>query len=67
MREENFKYLYDGPVLEFDRVVAERWRATTLAPSERKARSNLSYQFKKQYGKDPATKIVLTGDIQLLG
>lgn len=67
MREEYFKYLYDGPVLEFGRVVADRWKATTLAPSEKKARSNLAYQFKKQYGKEPATKITLAGDITLLG
>lgn len=67
MREQNFKYVYDGPVLEFDRVVSEHWRATTFAPSERKARSNLTYQFKKQFGKDPATKITLAGDIRLLG
>lgn len=66
MREENFKYLYEGPVLEFDRVVADNWKATTLAPSERKARSNLTYQFKKQYGKTPSTKITLAGDIKLL-
>lgn len=67
MREQNFKYVYDGPVLEFDRVISERWRATTFAPSERKARSNLTYQFKKQFGKDPITKITLAGDIRLLG
>lgn len=67
MREQNFKYLYEGPVLEFDRVIANNWRATTFAPSERKARSNLAYQFKKQFGKDPATKITLAGDIKLLG
>ena len=67
MREQNFKYVYDGPVLEFDRVITERWRATTFAPSERKARSNFTYQFKKQFGKDPATKINLAGEIRLVG
>lgn len=49
-------YLYDGPVMEFDNCVANRWTASTRAVSEKKARSNLTYQFKKKnnrliYGK----------------
>ena len=35
-------YLYDGPVMEFDNCVANRWTASTRAVSEKKARSNLS-------------------------
>lgn len=34
------QYLYDGPVMEFDRCIAHRWVASTYAPSEKKARSN---------------------------
>lgn len=60
----NHTYSYDGPVLEFDRVVADNWYSTTVAPSEQKARCNLSYQFKKQFGKVPATKITLPGKIR---
>ena len=41
-------YLYDGPVMEFDNCVANRWTASTRAVSEKKARSNLTYQFKKK-------------------
>lgn len=66
MREEYFKYSYDGPVLEFDRVISNRWVSTTCAPSEKKARSNLTYQFKKQFNKTPATKITLPGVIKLV-
>lgn len=67
MQEKSFKYSYEGPVLEFGRVIANNWRATTFAPSEKKARSNLTYQFKKQFNKAPATKITLAGDINLIG
>lgn len=64
MPEEYFRYSYDGLVLEFDRIIANRWQGSTLAPSEKKARSNLTYQFKKQFNKMPASKITLTGTIK---
>lgn len=56
-------YSYDGPVLEFDRIVATRWKSSTYAASEKKARCNLAYQFKKETGKVPRTKITLPGKI----
>jgi hypothetical protein len=56
-------YTYDGPVLEFDRVIDSRWHAQTYATSESKARSNLTYQFKKTNGKVPQAKITLPGKI----
>ena len=52
-------YFYDGPVLEFDRIVANHWTASTRAESEKKARCNLAYQFKMQYGRVPTTKITV--------
>lgn len=61
------RYEYDGPVEEFGRCIASRWSATTMAPSEAKARSNLTYQFKQRYNKAPFTKIALPGEIKLLG
>lgn len=45
-------YYYDGPVMAFDQCVANHWTATTWAVSERKARSNLTYRFKKETGKN---------------
>lgn len=42
------RYFYEGPVVEFGRVISNCWRASTCACSEKKARSNLAYQFKKQ-------------------
>lgn len=63
----NARYLYDGPVEEFDRVVTHRWKAETIAPSERKARSNLSYRFKQEFGKVANTRITLPGKITRVG
>ena len=33
------QYMYDGPVMEFDTCVANRWQGSTYAASEKKARS----------------------------
>lgn len=54
-------YSYDGPVLEFDRIIANHWKASTRAESEKKARCNLAYQFKQQYGRVPRSKISVPG------
>lgn len=56
-------YSYDGPVLEFDRIVANHWKAQTYAVSEAKARVNLAYQFKRDTGRVPRCKITLPGKI----
>ena len=56
-------YSYDGPVLEFDRIIANHWKASTRAESEKKARSNLAYQYKKQTGKMPRSKITVPGKL----
>lgn len=61
------KYTYNGPVMEFDRCVANHWKASTYAPSEKKARSNLAYQYKKECGKTPNTKITVPGKIECVG
>lgn len=57
------RYIYEGPVKEFDKLVAEHWCGETFAPSEKKARSNLTYQYKKSHNKSTLTKITLTGSI----
>ena len=57
-------YVYEGPVMEFDRCIMEKWRGTTYAVSKEKARSNLTYQFKKQHNKNPNTRISLYGEIK---
>lgn len=57
------QYMYDGPVMEFNRCIANRWTGETYAVSEAKARSNLAYRFKKESGRIPQTKISLPGKI----
>lgn len=54
-------YSYIGPVMEFDRVIANNWKGTTEAESERKARANLAYRFKLENKKMPNSKITLPG------
>lgn len=65
--EEMHKYAYDGPVMEFNRLLADHWRGETMASSEKKARSNLTYQFKKQNSRIAGTKITLPGKIKMVG
>ena len=56
-------YSYDGPVLEFDRIIANHWKTKTYAVSEAKARTNLAYKFKIDTGRVPRTKITLPGKL----
>lgn len=60
------KYSYDGPVLIFGICVADHWKGTTIAVSENKARSNLTYQYKKKNNQLPGTKVELPGVITLV-
>lgn len=66
MYEPYHKYTYDGPVLEFDRCVADHWKGETMAPSAKKARSNLTYQYKKQNNRNTGTKVTLTGEVKMV-
>ena len=59
-------YFYDGPVLEFDRIIANHWRGSTIAVSEKKARCNLAYQFKMEYGRVPRSKISIPGKLTII-
>lgn len=59
-------YIYDGPVKEFDYCISEHWHAETRAVSEKKARTNLAFRYKKEHGKVPATKITLPGKITMI-
>ena len=36
------QYQYDGPVMRFDDCIQHRWKATTVAPTEAKAKSTAS-------------------------
>lgn len=60
------KYIYEGPVKEFDNIIRHCWFGSTMAVSERKARSNLAYQFKRQHGRTANTKISLPGELVMI-
>lgn len=60
-------YHYDGPVYEFEKIVTNHWTGSTRAESEKKARSNLAYQFKMQYGRAPRSKITVPGKLTIEG
>lgn len=57
------RYYYKGPVMEFEQCVSNSWKGTTYAASEKKARSNLAYQYKRQHNKIAATRIILPGKL----
>lgn len=61
-----YQYSYDGPVMEFERCITPRWQARTIAPSEKKARSNLAYRFKQEHGRTANARITLPGKIILV-
>ena len=57
------RYTYAGPVMEFSNLLMTKWEASTYASSKEKAKSNLTYQFKKKFNRLPNAKITLTGEI----
>lgn len=64
--QEYHKYIYDGPVMEFNNLIADHWKGETMAPSEKKARSNLIYKFKINNNRVASSKITLPGQIKMV-
>ncbi len=60
------RYIYKGPVMEFGTLLTDIWEGETVAPSEKKARSNLTYQFKKRNNRIAGTRITLPGKIMMV-
>lgn len=67
MGERRQLYVYEGIVKEFDNIVSRNWKGSTYAVSEKKAKSNLAYQYKKTHNKVAATKITLPDKVELVG
>lgn len=63
--QEYHKYIYDGPVMEFDRLVTDHWKGETMAISAKKAKSNLIYQYKKKNGRIVGTKVTLPAKVKM--
>lgn len=60
------QYSYKGPVMEFDKIIANQWEGTTSAVSPSKAKSNLIFQFKKQHNRATNCKITLPGKLVVI-
>lgn len=60
------KYTYEGPVMIFGICVMNNWKGETMAISEKKARNNLLYQFKKQNNRVAASNATLPGKIKMV-
>lgn len=58
-------YLYEGPVTSFGKPVANRWRGSTYAMSDKKAKNNLAYQYKKQKHLSATSRVELPGEITM--
>lgn len=58
-----YRYVYMGPVLEFDHLLCNNWKGETIATSEGKAKSNLAYKFKKDNNRTANARIGLPGKL----
>lgn len=52
-------YKYNGPVVAFGKVIANKWSGETIATSRAKALNNLGYQFKKDANLAPRSRVNL--------
>lgn len=59
-------YSYSGPVSRYGKDIG-MFKGETIAENERKAKSNLLFQCKKQLGLLPNANIVLEGKIKKVG
>lgn len=60
-------YSYEGPVVNrFGVCIANCWSGCTCASSEKKARSNLAYQYKKQHKLSTNASVTLPGKLTVI-
>lgn len=57
-----YTYVYRGPVMLFDNCIEQSYTAETWAPTMAKARSNITYNYKKDNDYAPNAKITLPGE-----
>ena len=62
-----YLYLYKGPVMVFETCVNPNWVAETYAVSEKKARSNLEYRYRKENNKTINSRVILPGSMTRKG
>ena len=56
-------YVCDGPVMHYETCIEQNWHGETYATSEKKARSNLAYQYKMNCHRTPNYDIRIPGEI----
>lgn len=66
MKTMMYRYVYEGPVMQFENCIERRWKGETYAPSEKKALSNLAHQYKKAHKLQIGSQINLPGKIKIL-
>ena len=60
------QYRYIGRVMRFDTCIQTRYEASTTAPNEARARSNLEYRYKRENKLAPGAKIVLPDKLRMI-
>lgn len=60
---QNKEFKYSGPVVRFDTYIERDWKASTWAPTKKKALSNLAYRYKRDHDIIPSAKIELPGKL----
>lgn len=58
------RYRYSGPVEQFRKCICNRWTGETVATTEKRAKSNLAYRFKKETGRLGTINISLPGKLE---
>ena len=61
-----YRYIYDVPVKEFNKVITEKLKGETMAVSEKRARDKLAFQFKREFGKLLSSKIRIKKKIMFI-
>lgn len=68
MKKENQQqrklYVYQGMVMHFNLIAARFWEARTYAVSEKQARNNLAFQYKRKNGFTANYNVVLPGELK---
>ena len=49
--------------MAFHQCLNPKWKASTVAVTETKAKANLAYQYKRRMGLSPQSKITLPGKV----
>lgn len=56
-------YQYNGPVMLFNRCIADKWSGETRAVNKEKAKSNLAFRYKTDHHLTRTAKITLPGTV----